>query len=935
MPIPGKTRLDGIFRQTRATVLSEYALRPVRFFSFLFALVIGLGVLAFFGPIRAQLNEVVNSNNVSQTTVAETIQLDPQFIPVAEVAARSSQPNEYFKGNYEVVSAEDTVKLEQPKTAVGETEISLTKAVGGETITDQVKIDTASPDEIKISDNNQQLSPGAYDIKTLKKNTDQVVNDQKVLWGVLAFNPDYAVYPVGKEAFFSLAVLDDRGKMVCTAAMTVEVTDPNGKITTLDTANGTVRVNKDCEVYGKTDRPDYEANYQPKAEGNYKVKIIAKAGEGTRPLHDQFSVKANQDFYLQRVGATRTYPPVDYDYTLNFEATKDGSYGLDEFVPNNFEIKDTEAKVTKTADSPTKLHWTIDAKAGQTYSLTYSFKTPNISPFLFELGPASVDSASVATSAKEATTAGKPAEIENSSIENSLKTDSDEAQRRSYGGEVRQNSKIENSTKWVEPRSWLIASDNACQSAATGNWSDALSWTNCGFTTPQAGDTVQILNTHNITEDTASVTVAGVTIDNGGTLTVSTTNAITVSGNWSNSGTFTAASGTVTFSSTATGKTLGGTMTGATGKFYNLTFNGAAGGWTFSNAVEVANDFNGTNGAITAGNQNLTVTRDFTLANTAGVSYTAGSSTLNIARHYNDTGDKFAHDTSTVIMSGTGTFTSASGSQYYNLQWGSSGFTTTISTNSFDVYNVLTFNGGTVAEGGSSWLNLHCTISCTPVVFASATTLTGKRDLFFRPDAASLTITIPGGNYGSWGVSTYTASNSNTWQLAGNVTTTGIMKLQAANGVTGSSFTTTASNYSITALLFSIADCAPTRTGSWAVSFNASVVSLTSTTDALYVGPNCGTHTLNLGSSSVSIAGNLKYKDGTGVITVTPGTSTVTFNAVATGKTITSNAQSFYNIIFNGSGGGWTLQDAMSVTNNFDITNGTLDTNSTLDRKST
>src|SRR3989344_8081197 len=84
----------------------------------------------------------------------------------------------------------------------------------------------------------------------------------------------------------------------------------------------------------------------------------------------------------------------------------------------------------------------------------------------------------------------------------------------------------------------------ACQSNATGNWSAAGTWTNCGGVIPQSADTVQILDTHTVTLNTNS-TVRGVTIDLGGILTEDgnsrtlTINNTGGTAHWTNNGTFT------------------------------------------------------------------------------------------------------------------------------------------------------------------------------------------------------------------------------------------------------------------------------------------------------------------------------------------------------------------------------------------------------------
>ncbi|MDY6953364.1 MAG: DUF2341 domain-containing protein, partial [Thermodesulfobacteriota bacterium] len=62
---------------------------------------------------------------------------------------------------------------------------------------------------------------------------------------------------------------------------------------------------------------------------------------------------------------------------------------------------------------------------------------------------------------------------------------------------------------------------------------------------------------------------------------------------------------------------------------------------------------------------------------------------------------------------------------------------------------------------------------------------------------------------------------------------------------------------------------------------------------------------------------------GTGS-TFTHNDNTVTFTATSTGQTITTNGQSFFDVAFDGTGGGWAFQDAATVTNDLTITNGTV-----------
>ncbi len=431
---------------------------------------------------------------------------------------------------------------------------------------------------------------------------------------------------------------------------------------------------------------------------------------------------------------------------------------------------------------------------------------------------------------------------------------------------------------------------------------------------------------------TTNVTGGDVKINTSGVFSPGS-NSVTVGGSWTNSGTFTMGTSTVTFSSTAAGKTLSGTLNGATGKFYNLVFDGVSGGWTFSAALETSNDFTVTNGAVTSSSVNLTVGRDFTLANTSGVSYTPATSTLSVVRHFTDSGDKFVEGTTSVVThTGTGTLTVPNNSKFETLNIGASGFVTTLSANSFVIEVSLTFNGGTVT-GSGGYMDVRCTTTCTPVVFNSATTLNGTGSIYFNGRTASITVNIAGGNYGNWGIQPYAAiGNSITFQLAGNITSTGGLRFEATDGITGSTFTTTGSNYSITTDFIYIAPCTPTRTGSWALSLNDSNVVLANTTTSLYVGNNCGSHSINLGSSDVTVSGAVKLVDGTGAITLTPGTSDFRFAPPnSSTKTFTTNGQSLYNAYIQalGSAGTVLLAGAMDVNNNLTITTGVLDVDTT------
>ncbi|MCK5160009.1 MAG: DUF2341 domain-containing protein, partial [Candidatus Aureabacteria bacterium] len=82
-----------------------------------------------------------------------------------------------------------------------------------------------------------------------------------------------------------------------------------------------------------------------------------------------------------------------------------------------------------------------------------------------------------------------------------------------------------------------------------------------------------------------------------------------------------------------------------------------------------------------------------------------------------------------------------------------------------------------------------------------------------------------------------------------------------------------------------------------------------------------------LDDTSFTVAGNWEIS-GTGILT--PNSGRVVFDTFSTGKTLTtssSGADDFYDVTFNNSSGGWTIQDELTVTNVLTVTAGTLDSN--------
>ncbi|MFH1656934.1 MAG: hypothetical protein ABH919_00485, partial [bacterium] len=162
-------------------------------------------------------------------------------------------------------------------------------------------------------------------------------------------------------------------------------------------------------------------------------------------------------------------------------------------------------------------------------------------------------------------------------------------------------------------------------------------------------------------------------------------NAVSVGGDWTNSGTFSNSNNTVTFTATSTGFTI----TPSSSTFYDLTFNGSGGGWTIATAATTTNDF-----TITAG------------------TVTSTSATLGVGGSWSNSGT-FNHNSGTVLFNGSASETITDGSSpFYLLNFNGSGSwlyedgdsvapaTTTVDNGTATFLNaktgVVVVNGGTL-----------------------------------------------------------------------------------------------------------------------------------------------------------------------------------------------------------------------------------------------
>jgi len=208
----------------------------------------------------------------------------------------------------------------------------------------------------------------------------------------LAINTDKSIFLPNEDAFIAIAVLDDEGKIVCDAHVTLSITSPNGARETLSTSNGDITISEECNVLGVTNLPDYYAEYSVSGVGSYTMDLTAITVNGAKSVQDSFTVQSTVEFDVARDGPTRVFPLVPYTMQFTINANQDYNGKITEYVPASFEITPQQGlEVTTSGDTKT-LTWNVNMKKDETISLSYEFDAPDVSPEFYLLGPLEIGS---------------------------------------------------------------------------------------------------------------------------------------------------------------------------------------------------------------------------------------------------------------------------------------------------------------------------------------------------------------------------------------------------------------------------------------------------------------------------------------------------------------------------------------------------------------
>jgi len=234
-----------------------------------------------------------------------------------------------------------------------------------------------------------EIRAGTYIVRTKSKKMFRTkVDEQTVRFGVASMNTSRSAYEPGDLVDLAIGVLDDRGRTVCDARLTLTVTKPDGTTTTLSTSDGSIVGSAECGPESLTSQPDYLAHVLADQQGTFQTELSVATTDGPTTVRGQFLMEPLTPFRIERLAPTRINPKAPYVARLLITPSKEYQGVVQEVMPADFAVSNLQPTAATDVNNEYRtLEWTVDWQANQTYELAYTFNAPDISPALFTAGP--------------------------------------------------------------------------------------------------------------------------------------------------------------------------------------------------------------------------------------------------------------------------------------------------------------------------------------------------------------------------------------------------------------------------------------------------------------------------------------------------------------------------------------------------------------------
>lgn len=237
----------------------------------------------------------------------------------------------------------------------------------------------------------EKIAPGKLTLKmNIKEGMSTYEDSYDFYWGLLSVNFNKTVYEKGETSYISLGALSETGNTVCDAKLKLFVS--NGTSTADEIP---VTTSGKCDGNNVVDEPDYTASFTPVDIGTYNLRLIRLDDKENvlAEVRDSFKVVNHQSYIIERKGPTRINPTSPYEMTLRVVSREGYSGKIIERIPGDFEVIDRGGSELEWSDDSHTIKfavWNVNLKPGEVYQYTYRFDAPDISPYIYFLGPATI-----------------------------------------------------------------------------------------------------------------------------------------------------------------------------------------------------------------------------------------------------------------------------------------------------------------------------------------------------------------------------------------------------------------------------------------------------------------------------------------------------------------------------------------------------------------